>query len=935
MAKGGAVLPPDRSRLTSFTRPIFWGVVTCLALILLLLQADTRGIWQDEGLTLYQIRLPYAGILANQIPVAHVMTPNTVPPFFFLVLATWGRLFGFDLWTLRLFSILCTLVVLFLLYQVGKRVADARVGRIAALLTAVSPVMWWYAQELRMYAFLLLPATLSFGLLWRWYHGCGDSRLNALAYTITVAVMVWTHYIAFYLVAAQVLWIALVLYPRYPRVVLAIAATVAAAALPLIPFALERLGTGAERDFFFLPLPVIAGDVVQSFAFGTPQFVSRWDEIWWLLPLAWGLLGLGVWQAKRTGGWPLAVLLGLGIGLPVAAIAALGYIKPLYQNVRHAYVVAPAFYLLCALGLVRLSELRRWAAVVVVVLLGYGWSLSTIHYFAPDRPLKNDVRPLFETLARRYAPGDLIVLNDPVLQHSLEYFAPDANWEILPPYGDPDPAHREAVYAQVAASVERIWVIWGPPDTGHDTWRELRDYYRDHHGQLDYLEFPGQTLIGGGLFDTRGELFTLAPLPVAITDTADFGDGIRFLGLARPLIPTDTWQAGERLVVQTIWQAETMPGVDYQLVARLVDGAGQVWGQHQSHPYAGLHLTSHWQPGQYLRIPVFLDFPATLPPATYFVTLHWVAPDGSPRYPVGTAQPKMVQGNVPLRRPLDPPAGRGAWLTDHLQVEAVALPATLPPVPTVPLTLRLHVAEASSLPTAFRVALRSTSGETLWTQDLDPARGAPLRADGTSEFPPAVWQSGDTFDLRYLLTLPPTAEGRFSLHITALDGESPLPAPSWGGWLRTDSVELGQFMITPRQRTFEVPPVGVSVDRTWPDAVRLVGYTGEPAEFRSDAPFELRLVWQAVAPTDRPYKVFLHLVDANGNFVTGADGFLEVPSNAWAPDEVTGSRHRFEAGSVPPGDYGVIVGLYDEATGERLPVEAPDFAVPLGQVTVR
>jgi 4-amino-4-deoxy-L-arabinose transferase-like glycosyltransferase len=930
--------PPDSRHGSRWRQWLFRGIVGTLALILLLLQIESRGIWQDEGLTLYQVRLPLDEILANRIPVARAMTPNTVPPLFFLLLGMWGRIVGFELWALRLFSVLCTLIFIFLLYRVGKRVGNERLGRIAALLGAVSPVLWWYAQELRMYAFLLVPATLSFGLLWRWYQS-DTNRFpwaTVIVYGLTVAVMIYTHYISFYIVGAQLLWLALVLYPRHPRMVVTVGVAAVLVAFPLIPFAINRLTLGAERDFFFMPLHAIAADVVQSFALGTPRFVSRWEEIWWLLPVAWAILGLGLWQAKRVGGWQLAMLLGIGFVLPIAAIAALGYIKPIYQNVRHAFVVAPVFYLLWAFGLVRLYEMRRWISVMVILLFGYGWSLSTVHYFAPDIPLKNDVRPMFEALAQRYAPKDVIVMNDPILQHALQYFAPDVAWEVLPPYGETDQDQREASYRSVAGGYERVWVVWGPPDSTHDTWRELKDYYEEHYGRLDYLEYPGQTRIEAGLFDTKGELFTMNPLPVPLPAPANFGDGLQLLGLARPLVESPPCQAGQRLVIQTLWQAETMPTQNYQYVARLVDGAGQVWGQSQGYPYQGLHLTNHWQPGQYLRLPIFIDIPTTLPPATYYVSFHWVAPDGSLRYADGASQPKVLISNIPVVRPTEADTAGGEWLTDGMRVQAIDLPPTLAaPVTSLPLTVRVHVADSTTLPTAFRVMLRGQDGQTVWTQDLDPAQGGPRRADGTPEFPPSAWQVGDTFDLRYALAIPPTLEGTFTLYVTAIAGDTPLPVPQWGGWITSESLNLGKVVITPRPRTYEVPAVAVPVNQEWFNAVRLVGYSPASESFRSDEPFEVELVWQAVAPTGRPYKVFLHLLDGEGNFVTGADGFLQVPSNAWDTDEVTISRHRFEAGSTPSGQYTWVVGLYHEETGERLPVDAPNFAVSLGEVTVR
>jgi hypothetical protein len=79
----------------------FWLLLVGLALVLRLVEVDARGVWQDEGLTLYQVRLPFGQIFENRIPVAHFNTQNTVPPLYFLVLGAWGRVLGSGLWALR------------------------------------------------------------------------------------------------------------------------------------------------------------------------------------------------------------------------------------------------------------------------------------------------------------------------------------------------------------------------------------------------------------------------------------------------------------------------------------------------------------------------------------------------------------------------------------------------------------------------------------------------------------------------------------------------------------------------------------------------------------------------------------------------------------------------------------------------------------------
>ncbi len=82
--------------------------------------------------------------------------------------------------------------------------------------------------------------------------------------------------------------------------------------------------------------------------------------------------------------------------------------------------------------------------------------------------------------------------------------------------------------------------------------------------------------------------------------------------------------------------------------------------------------------------------------------------------------------------------------------------------------------------------------------------------------------------------------------------------------------------------------------------------------------------WQATAATDRDYVVFAQLLDAAGGLVAQRD-MAPVGgtghTSTWAPGTVVTDRIGLR---VPPdvaaGDYTLIVGLYDPATGERLPV---------------
>lgn len=122
----------------------------------------------------------------------------------------------------------------------------------------------------------------------------------------------------------------------------------------------------------------------------------------------------------------------------------------------------------------------------------------------------------------------------------------------------------------------------------------------------------------------------------------------------------------------------------------------------------------------------------------------------------------------------------------------------------------------------------------------------------------------------------------------------------------------------------------------------------------------LTLNWQVNQSFDTDYTVFIQVwrVDnplpnpfdnAQGEpppttrgreYVTGFDGPPvqgDYPSSLWAPDEIIVDTHALDLAVLPPGDYYLLVGLYNPSTGERLPAfgsdgPLPDYAVNVGMV---
>ena len=105
------------------------------------------------------------------------------------------------------------------------------------------------------------------------------------------------------------------------------------------------------------------------------------------------------------------------------------------------------------------------------------------------------------------------------------------------------------------------------------------------------------------------------------------------------------------------------------------------------------------------------------------------------------------------------------------------------------------------------------------------------------------------------------------------------------------------------------------------EAVRLWGYTLKGTFEPGETP-QVVLYWESVTPVQENWKVFVHLMDDAGDLVAQHDGvpFAEAsPTSTWRAGERIIDPHALELpADLPPGSYQVVVGMYREATAERL-----------------
>lgn len=529
-------------------------VALVLAAILLRIAAASRpGLWADEIFSLamatgHSLEHPATGanpLLGDYVEPTEAQSPSsfgryteheerpagirrvvravllsdTSPPFYYLLLNPWTRVFGTGDAALRLFSVLWAVLSLPLLWLVAMEVGRSSVAWSACLLFSFSPIAAFYSVEGRMYS-LLWCLGLSLGLLsLRLSRDRGHRWLAALWVLAGVAGLLTHYFFAFvWLACLAWLWFS----GSVPRRRLAVLAGLTL--LAVLPWYLE---VPASLARWRVSGGWLDHDLAWPRALGRP------------FALAAGLLS----GTSLLGGWPradgLVALLFLFLAIWIAsrgsvrslfsrrplllwawlAVACLGPLA--FDLLRHTrttefprYVLPalPAAMLLAALGLSQLPQKLR-LAVLGVILLAWLPGSRKIITTSVSRPWEpyTELDARVESWAR---PGDLVLVSS--LPSGViavaRYLRPDltmASW--VPQLG----------VREVPADLERL--LGGRRRLAlvkiHDLGESgaVEEWLRAHARQLDrdaFKKSSAEVLYFGPL---RGDVFP-APSPIVSRD---------------------------------------------------------------------------------------------------------------------------------------------------------------------------------------------------------------------------------------------------------------------------------------------------------------------------------------------------------------------------------------------------------------------------------
>ncbi|MEZ4705745.1 MAG: hypothetical protein R3A44_00985 [Caldilineaceae bacterium] len=180
-------------------------------------------------------------------------------------------------------------------------------------------------------------------------------------------------------------------------------------------------------------------------------------------------------------------------------------------------------------------------------------------------------------------------------------------------------------------------------------------------------------------------------------------------------------------------------------------------------------------------------------------------------------------------------------------------------------------------------------------------------------WPAQKWTDSEIVRETYNAQISPFIEpGDYALRLGLVEQGSRQPVGQ--------QVALGNLTVLPIARNYNAPGMANPVDAAFGDALTLLGYDLS----EGDGEISLMVYWQARRQMAHSYKIFAHLLDANGQRAAQHDAVPHqwaYPTTQWDTGEVVADRVALKLDDAnAPRPYQIVLGVYDEQTGERLAV---------------
>lgn len=363
--------------------------------------------------------------------------------------------------------------------------------------------------------------------------------------------------------------------------------------------------------------------------------------------------------------------------------------------------------------------------------------------------------------------------------------------------------------------------------------------------------------------------------------------GVAFEGMRR---------AGEFVTVRLKWSPDA-PLEKIRMVLRLRDGARRVWVEQEALPFGARKIEKGERDVQGFFLP----------------------PDAPPGYYLLEIQAFERNSQTPISI-----HGESNLVTQRLDVAAAARPAGSG-LAQIPHPLQGSANEVKFL--GFDISNSFPRGGDIlefstWWQNI-------ARADDTLDI--KLRDANEVETILYHGALFPNASGQFNpAQLVRARHDITIPPQAIAGYAQLVLSLNGQTLppirlsLAESLRRFRVPIIQRPQLTLVGDSMQLLGYKLDRTEFRAGETIPLTLYWSAYKAPPASYKVFVHLVDMNGVLRAQQDSIPQrgtLPTNRWFEGEYITDEYALSLPSdVAAGEYRILVGMYEEESGARVPL---------------
>jgi len=482
--------------------------------------------------------------------------------------------------------------------------------------------------------------------------------------------------------------------------------------------------------------------------------------------------------------------------------------------------------------------------------------------------------------------------------------------------GDEEESQVIARLSEISHRSQQVWLLVHP---GSEMVRWLPWQLETHALLLNEWAFPGCQLTLYQL--PPGTSFgPIRPVSLEASPPIQLDGNLALTALA---LTDESVEYRQELGVVSHWQAIAEKRPAYAISLRLVDETGYRWAQTDALLTASDgRNTAAWSSGEKVSTWHLLNIPAGIPPGAYrLVGVPYTASDvQAVKISDGAGQllpTKVSLATVVVRSATLPPQQGELPVTS----EVAGYEAELGDLKVLGYDLPSHELSVSPVPLVV-----------CWQALRPPAEDyrATLRLQGPAEwmrvyplahrfYPTSSWQAGEVICTHF--ALPVSSEvpaGAYRLTINLADQQ--------GQQVAAEGIPLTEVQVQQAEHTFEIPSVQHPLVRDFGEVARLLGYDLDSEVVTPATGVKLTLYWQAGNESTVPvnYTVFTHLLDPQGKIVAQHDSWPASgarPTTGWVKDEIIVDDHllTFTAPDFQ-GTGQIEIGLYDQTSGERLPL---------------